>query len=66
MINHDTSRSWQIGKLMKAGQAEEAATQKKEVESTNELAAATEEELNKVCLFPSHACIRAFISCLGH
>lgn len=51
---------------MKAGQAEEAATQKKEVESTNELAAATEEELNKVCLFPSHACIRAFISCLGH
>lgn len=33
---------------MKTGQAEEAASQKKEVESANEVAAAAEEELNQV------------------
>lgn len=33
---------------MKAGKAEEAATQKNDVASANEVAAATEEELSKV------------------
>lgn len=39
---------WQIGKLMKAGRADEAAAQKKEVDRANEIAASAEEELNKV------------------
>lgn len=47
-VNGGDLRCWQIGKLMKAGQAAEATSQKKEVESANEVAAAAEEELNQV------------------
>lgn len=38
----------QIGKLMKAGQADEAKEKKVEVESINKVAGSAEEDLNKV------------------
>lgn len=41
----------QIGKLMKAGQADEAQEKKREVDSINEVANSAEESLNKVWLW---------------